>query len=213
MSISGLAYAGLEGAINRYLALDPVAQQQVAALHGRVIAFELLGLGQTLYLIPGPDRLQVLSRYEGEPDCTLRGTPLALARMSDTKASSDQLFAGEVEITGDTQLAHHFGKILATIDIDWEEQLSHYTGDIIAHEVGNFIRGASHWGRRSLQTLGLDLQEYLQEEIRLLPVKPEIDHFLTGVERLRDDVERLQARMERLRDRLKQNREEQGVSE
>ncbi|MES9900438.1 MAG: SCP2 sterol-binding domain-containing protein [Sedimenticola sp.] len=201
MTIHDLTYAGLEEAINRYLALDPHAVEQLRQYHGRVIAFEMTGLGQTLYFIPGPARLQLLSKYEGEPDCRLRGTPFALFRMTDQRASSDQLFDGTVEISGDTDLAHSFGKILAAVDIDWEEQLSRYTGDIVAHEVGNLFRGVSHWGRRSLDTLGLDLQEYLQEELQLLPMKPETDSFLNQVDTLRNDVERLQARIERLKHR------------
>lgn len=198
MTIHDLTYAGLEEAINRYLALDPGALGALAKLHGRVIAFEVVGIDKTLYFIPGPGRLQVLSQYEGEPDCRLRGTPMALFRMSDQRASSEQLFDGTVAISGNTELAHQFGKILGTIDIDWEEQLSRYTGDIIAHEVGNLFRGAGHWGKRTLDTLGLDLQEYLQEEQQLLPVKEEIDDFLQQVDTLRDDVERLQARINRL---------------
>ena len=62
MSLSGLAYAGLEQTINSYLALDPAAQRRMAELYGKVIAFELLGLDQTLYFIPGPGRLQVRHR-------------------------------------------------------------------------------------------------------------------------------------------------------
>ena len=208
MSMSGLAYATLEEAINRYLSLDPAAREQMTGLYGRVIAFELVGLGLTLYLVPSPNRLQVLSGYEDEPDCTLRGTPLALSRMGDPKGSTDQLFAGQVEISGDTELAHRFGKILSAMDIDWEEQLSHYTGDIIAHEVGNFARTANHWGQRTMKTLGLDLQEYLQEEIRLLPVKPEIDHFLNGIDTLRNDVERIEARINRLKSNMNKNKGE-----
>ncbi|OOZ37162.1 ubiquinone biosynthesis accessory factor UbiJ [Solemya velesiana gill symbiont] len=208
MSISGLAYATLEEAINRYLALDPAAREKMAGLYGKVIAFELMGLGQTLYLVPSPNRLQVLSAYEGEADCTLRGTPIALGLMGDPKGSTEQLFAGQVEISGDTDLAHAFGKILAAMDIDWEEQLSHYTGDIIAHEMGNLARTTSQWGKRSLETLGMDLQEYLQEEIRLLPVKPEIDHFLKNVDTLRNDVERMEARINRLKNNINKNKGE-----
>ncbi|PLY12419.1 MAG: sterol-binding protein [Sedimenticola sp.] len=202
MSIKDLAYAGIETAFNRYLALDPAARSAIARMHGRVIAIEVVGFGQTLYLIPDPQQLQILSSYEGEPDCTIRGTPLALSRLSDQKASSDQLFSGEVEIRGNTELAHQFGKILGAMDIDWEEQLSRYSGDIIAHEVGNLLRGMQRWGRESLNTLGLDLQEYLQEELRVLPVKPELDDFTDAVDTLRDDSERLQARIERLRQTL-----------
>ena len=106
-----------------------------------------------------------------------------------------------MQIEGDTELAHRIGKILGAMDVDWEEQLSHYTGDLVAHDIGNLVRGAVRWGRNSADTLGRDLQEYLQEELRLLPVRTEIEAFLADVDRLRDDVERLQARIDRLRPR------------
>lgn len=198
MTLTGLTIAGLEQAVNRYLALDPRAQTQMAQLHGRVIAFEVQGLGRTVYLVPTPTRLLILAEFEGEPDCRLRGTPLALARMTDQRTNSDLLFSGEVEISGDTELAHRFGKILAAMDIDWEEQISHFTGDIIAHQIGNTTRATLNWGSRALDTLSQDTQEYLQQELRLLPDRREIENFLSQVETLRDDVERLQARLLRL---------------
>ena len=128
--------------------------------------------------------------------------------MGDRQASSDQLFSGTVEISGNTELAHQFGKIIGGMEVDWEEQLSHYTGDIAAHEVGKLFRSTGHWGRRTLETLGLDVQEYLHEELRLLPVRPEIEAFMTDVDTLRDDVERLQARIDRLKKKINENRGE-----
>ena len=63
MSVSALAYAGLEAALNRYLDLDASARKQMEKLHGRVIAFEILGLARTLYLIPGPGKVQVTGSF------------------------------------------------------------------------------------------------------------------------------------------------------
>jgi ubiquinone biosynthesis protein UbiJ len=201
MSLSAIVIAGLEQAVNAYLDMDPQARERMGELHGRVIAFELEGLGQKLYLIPGQNRLQILSGYEGDPDCTLRGTPLALAAMSEQRGKTDRLFSGDVEITGDTDLAHRLGKILGAMDIDWEEQLSRFSGDIIAHEIGNAVRSTSRWGRSTLKTLKLDFKEYLQEESGLLPVRREIEIFLGDVDALREDTDRLEARIERLRSR------------
>jgi ubiquinone biosynthesis protein UbiJ len=94
MSIATLGYASLEAALNSYLALDPEARAQLAQLHGRVIALELVGPGIRLYLLPAPDGIKLLERFEGEPDCLLSGTPLALARMHDRRTSTQQLFSG-----------------------------------------------------------------------------------------------------------------------
>lgn len=206
MSITGASFAALEQLVNEYLALSPVATESMSRLHGRVIRVELLGLNLGFHLIPGPGGVQVLERAGDEPDCTLRGTPLALLGMGNTERSSARLFAGEVEITGDTELAHRLGEILGSMDIDWEEQLSRFTGDIVAHQVGNQARGAIRWGRQTLQTLGLDLSEYLQEELSLLPARPEIESFLAEVDEVRDGVERLEARHRLLVGRIRKGR-------
>ena len=207
MSLSGVAFAGLEQAMNQYLKLDPAANMQMAQLHGKVIAFELAGLGQTLYMIPGPAGVQILSRYEDEPDCTLHGTPLALARMGNQKTSSDQLFSGDVMISGDTELGHRFGKILGGMSIDWEAQLAHYTGTLVAGDVAGAFRDVAGWGRRSLDTLELDIQELLQKELKILPEREEIEQFLSEVDQVRDGIERLEARTTLLLQKLaaKQN--------
>lgn len=203
VSSRDLALAMLEQAINRLLDLDPYTARRLARFHGRVIAIEIVGIGVTLYFIPGHDgHLQILGQIDGEPDCRLSGTPLDLMRSGDSRQGAAQLFAGRVTISGDTELAHRFGEALAGLDIDWEEQLAELVGDVAAHEVGLGIRKASRWARQSSQLLGQDLGEYLTEEARLLPTRYETDEFLHQVDALRDDAERLAARVQRLERRL-----------
>ncbi len=198
MSLSTATSAGLELLLNRYLSLDPELPPRLAPLYGRVIALEVLGLGLSWCLIPGPAGIQVLGQYEGEPDCTLRGTPLALARLGSEHRRADQLFSGAVEISGDSELGHRFGNLLGALDIDWEEQLSKLTGDLLAHQAGNLVRGIGAWGREARASLAEDLPEYLQEELRLLPNRFEVEDYLAEVDRLRDDLERLEQRIGRL---------------
>ncbi len=198
MAIPDAVLAGLEAALNRYIALDPEGAARLVPLHGRLIAIELAGFGTRLTLIPGPDGLQVFGAYEGEPDCLLRGSPLALARMGLAERKEDQLFGGEVQVEGDTRLAQEFGAFIAGLDVDWEEQFSRLVGDPIAHQVGSGLRSVGDWGRKSSDTLTQDLKEYLQEEGRLVPTAYEVQGFLDRVDTLRDDVERLEARIERL---------------
>lgn len=198
MSLATATSAGLELILNRYLALDPEAPPHLAPMYGQVIALEVLGLGLRWYLVPCPNRIQVLGDFEGEPDCTLRGTPFALARLGDEHRRADQLFSGAVEISGNSELGHRFGKLLGNLEIDWEEQLSTLTGDVIAHQAGNLVRGAAAWGREARESLAQDLPEYLQEEIQLLPTRFEVEEYLAEVDRLRDDLERLEQRIQRL---------------
>ncbi|MCF6281506.1 MAG: SCP2 sterol-binding domain-containing protein [Candidatus Polarisedimenticolaceae bacterium] len=199
MTVTAAAQASLEGLLNWAIRKDPEAFTHLDDAHGKIICIELIGLGQRLYLIPSPSGIQLLGDCEGEADCTIRGTPWSLARMGGEQGDSSQLFTGDVEISGDTQLAHHFSCFMNRLEIDWEEQLSKLTGDVIAHEVGNLVRGLSEWGRDQLTTSRLNLQEYLTEELRLLPTRCEVEEFLSDVDVLRDDLDRLDARIGLLR--------------
>jgi ubiquinone biosynthesis accessory factor UbiJ len=209
LPIPEAAAAGVEQALNRYLALDPEGAQRLARLHGRVICIEVTGFGTRLYLIPGTKGIQVFGDYAGEPDCVLRGPPLALTRIGVTQRKEDQLFSGQVQVSGDTHLAQEFGRLIGGIEVDWEEQLSRIIGDPAAHEIGSAVRATQRWGDRSADTLAQDVKEYLQEEGRLLPTRYETEAFLDEVDRLRDDVERLAARVDRIAQRLPQTDGEQ----
>lgn len=198
MAATELLHATLETVLNRFIALDPMAKERLSKLDGKVIGIEIKGLSHTLFLIPAAHRLMVVGSHEGQPDCHISGTPLALIKMINREKNSEQLFTGEVEVSGNTELAHRFGVILADMDVDWEEQLSHVTGDAVAHGVGNLLRDLSGWGRNTANNLGLDIGEYLQQEIQILPPRVEIEQFLGQVDVLRDDVERMEARIHRL---------------
>jgi ubiquinone biosynthesis protein UbiJ len=189
--------AALEKALDLLLRQDPQALQRCAAMEGRVVALQISGFGLTLYFAPGPEGIQVLSYYEGEPDTRLRGTPLALARMS-LGGRENALFKGDVEIRGDTEVGQQLQDILAATEWDWEEQLSRVTGDIVAHQTGELVRRAGRSIADGRETLRQDLTEYLQEESRLLPSRGEVEHFLSEVDQLRADADRLSARVQRL---------------
>jgi ubiquinone biosynthesis protein UbiJ len=120
-----------------------------------------------------------------------------LLRLADSD-ESDLMFKGRIRIDGDTESGHRFKQLLATVNIDWEEQLSQYSGDVIAHQLGRFLRHGKEWLQDSRQRLDRNLSEYLQEEIKLLPQQEEVDQFMSDVDALRADTDRLLARFERL---------------
>jgi ubiquinone biosynthesis protein UbiJ len=190
--------AVVEQALNRYLALDPEGAAAFAELEGQIIGIEMKGFGTRVTVVPGDRRLQLFGGYEAEPDCLIRGTLLALARMGMAERKETQVIKGEVEILGDTALAQAFNRALAGLDVDWEEQLARVIGDPFAHQVGNQARAAARWARKTSESLTANLQEYLQEEARLTPTRYELEAFLSRVDILRDDVERAEARIERL---------------
>ena len=189
--------AALESALDLYLKQDPGALQRCAEMDGKVIALDVTGLDLSLYFVPGPDGILVAGHYEDEPDTRLRASPLGFARLS-LGPGEDALFEGAVDIQGDTDTGEQFQDILSAVDLDWEEQLSRITGDVVAHQTGKLARKVTQFIKNSHNTLQQDVSEYLQEEVRLLPARTEVDYFLEEVDQLRADVDRLSARVDRL---------------
>ncbi len=190
--------AGLEAVLNRYLRLDSDAIARMAALQPHSIAIELTPLQLTLYVVPGENGIQLRSQLESRPDTVLRGTPMGLAQLGLGSQGGKTLFSGNVTIEGDVETGQAFKAILDEMDIDWEEQLSRLTGDVIAHQLGKTARRAASALRNGRRTIEQDLGEYLQEEMRVLPTRIEIENFTTDVSRIVMDTDRLAARISRL---------------
>ncbi|MBK1647066.1 ubiquinone biosynthesis accessory factor UbiJ [Rhabdochromatium marinum] len=188
----------LQESVNRFLALDPEGAERLSDVQGQVLLIELEGFGTRLFVVPGHHSLGLYSIYDAEPDCTVRGTPAALLRLSLTDHREDEIFAGSVEMIGDNQVAQRIGDVFRNLDIDWEEPLARLFGDSVARHICQQARSTKAWAERGGETLTQNVREFLQEEGRLLPSDQELRQFLTGVDILRDDVERLAARIERL---------------
>ncbi len=196
----------MERVLGSLLRLDPEALERVAALAGKTIAVELVGLGQTIYLLPEAAAMRLRADHSGEVHVRIRGTPLALLAMSaDTEGAS---VASGVEIIGDVALGRHLQSLLASFSVDWEELLSGYLGDVAAHQLGNGGRATAQWLAEMRATLERDIAEYLRNEVELLPERWQIRQFLADVDELRSDIDRLDARIKRLYGRLGRAAEE-----
>lgn len=197
MAIPALITASIETTLNGYLAMNPEANEKLRAIQGRVLGIELQGIDTHLYLIAHARGIDIFSQYEGEPDAVIAGTPLQLMNLSRGDAGS-QLLSGEAEIRGDNAVAQRFSELLSLAAIDWEEVLARAVGDIPAHQIGRLLRGSRDWLKKTHESLRSDLGEYLQEEVRILPARNEIEAFMDDVGRLRSDTDRLEARIKRL---------------
>ena len=81
MKLPDTAVTAFASAFNRYLRLDPEASARMAGLEGRCIALEFRDMDLTLYVIPGPNSVQLLQHSDFEPDTVLSGTPLGMASL------------------------------------------------------------------------------------------------------------------------------------
>ncbi len=199
-TFSTAALAAFETALNGALALDPDTLQRLQALEGKVVAFEINPPGLTLFMAPSAEGLRLMGHFGGEPDTILSGSPFALAQLATTPKGTPapQLFSGEVIVRGDVDLGRRVQDIFKRVDLDLEEHLSRLTGDVVAHQVGDLVRGLFAWGRQAGENLGRDAADYLQEEAGLTPTRGEVEDFAAAVEAVREETDRLVARLRRL---------------
>ena len=202
MQLPASVATGLEMALNRYLDLDPAVRKRLAALEGRLIALQIDGLDLRILLRTGRNGITLLNDTGQTADTVLQGTPLGMVRLGMGGNTTGTLFSGAVEITGDVETGQAFKAVLDEMDIDWEEQLSRLTGDVVAHPLGNVARKTGSLLAHGRSTLMRDLSEYLQEELRVLPARIEIENFIDDVSRLGMTMDRLTARLARLQTAL-----------
>jgi ubiquinone biosynthesis protein UbiJ len=202
MNLQQAAVAVLEDITNRLLRLDADTRRRLGDIQGRVIALEVEGRGEEtaarLYCFPSEGGFQFRDRYDGKPDVVLRGNPAGYWRLLRGERGA-AFREGRMQISGDLELGQRLQRILKGVAIDWEDVASRYIGDTLAHQLGNAARGVGRWGSHVRKTLEDDAVEILQEELRLVPQREQVEHFLDEVDHLRNDVERITRRVERLK--------------
>jgi len=202
MLIKPLLIATLETALNRYLALDINKEDLLIPLKGKIIALIVQPFNETLYLCPTGDSIQIIDQTVTPPDTTISGSVWALGLMGISAKPMRSVFSGEIKIEGDIHTGKLFQALFKKLDIDLEGLLAQYTGEDLANRISQFFRSGQEWGKETIETFKLNTTEFLQEETRELPAKPEIDIFFQEVDGLRTAQDRLESRIERLEKRL-----------
>ena len=187
----------LAAVLNRNVAASRRAQSLARQLDGRVVSLVVEGTPVALHVRADGGRLTVSSRHDGPADASLSGTPIALLALAGPQAEG-ALRKGGVRIEGDAEVAQKFRDLLAEAQPDFEEELARVIGDVGARRIANVARDVFGWGRKAAGSFAGNVAEYLQEEGRDVPARVEVDEFLEGVDRLRNDAERLEARLARL---------------
>lgn len=189
----------LQTAINHAMALDELMPTKIKPLHGKVLEIVVGPLNVFFFITFAEGKLQLLDQYEEPPDTVIHSSPLGLIRLSLLPASKVRsLFNDKIRISGDIELGQQVKNLFDEMDIDWEGHLAHFTGDVVAHQLGSFVRQGQDFTKRVASSIQRNVTEYLQEEARLFPPAEEINDFFNDVDELALRVERLTAHVNQL---------------
>lgn len=187
----------LQLAVNKYLELDPEASVQLQKMQGKVVELCFDPVAISIFVIMDAGQLDLCDEFTGEADTKITGSPISLAMMGISESSINSLFSGDVTIEGDIELGNQFQDFLNNIEVDWEEPLSKLTGDVVANQLGDWMKNLAQWSMDTTQTNALNVAEYVREEKNLLPNKFEVEKFKKNVDELRLDVDRFEAKVNR----------------
>lgn len=192
----------IEVAFNRYLALDPDSGEALRRLDGRRLAVTLDPPGWTMHFEFMAGGVRVAGEATQPPEVRVTGAPTLFARLAGARLRGAGSLPRGLRIDGDPELLLRFQALMSDIGFDLAEILEPWLGDVAAQRLADAARGLFAWGRRALDTLGLDTIEYLREESGDLAHGDDVRGYMDGVDDARDHAERLLARVSRLERRL-----------
>jgi ubiquinone biosynthesis protein UbiJ len=189
----------LQVALNAALALDDQMPEKIQALDNKVLQLIINPLQTQFFMVFTKKEILLLDEYEGDIDTTIQSNPLGLIRLSILPSSQARsLFNDQVHLSGDVALGQQVKELFESLDIDWEGHLAQFTGDVIAYQLGSLVRRGVSFTKQVTHSMSLNLNDYVHEELRLVPPKMELDDFFHEVDEVALEVERLQARINQL---------------
>lgn len=203
-SIQSSLLAAAEIGGNRLLGYDEVALRGCRDMQGHCIAVDITDLDIQLYCHPGDWGIR-LSRHPPaqEVDATISGRLMALLNLAAVDDKVSTSIQERVSFNGNVAVAQKMQKVLAGLDIDWEEALAEHSGDILAYQIHHRARNLGRWLRQSADSLLQTSSEYLREEARLCPTSVEFEIFQSQLSELRHDVERCEIRLQQLLEKIR----------
>lgn len=189
----------LQKAINAALSLDEHMPEKLQAIDNKVLKIIITPLHVHFFIRFSNQEILLLEDYDASPDTIINSSPIGLIRLSllpTSKARS--LFNDKVHMSGDIELGQQVKQLFDQLDIDWEGHLAQFTGDVVAHQIGSLVRKGIHFKNQLTESMRLNISEYLQEELSLVPSKNELDDFFNDIDELSLDVERLNAQINQL---------------
>lgn len=199
--IKQYSLSALQKAMNHGLALDPSTPEKIKALHGKILEMIVSPLNLHFFMRFNHTKIELLAALNAniEADTVIYSSPLGLIRLSLLPASKVRsLFNENIRMTGDTELGQQVKQLFDDLDIDWEGHLAHFTGDVVAHQLGRFARGGLRLKQKIQTSMQQNVDEYLHEELRVLPPREELDDFMNDVDALSLRIERLEAHINHL---------------
>ena len=136
----------------------------------------------------------MLGYHEDKTDAGVCGSLVAFADLVARRNQPIDKVSG-LESWGDEDVIQRLSEIHQSVEFDWEAVLCRCFGDVGGHLLAQGFYFASSQAEKVRTVAGENLEGYLQEELRLVPSRNELDSstFAADIAELQEAVDALAA--------------------
>ncbi|WP_411062233.1 SCP2 domain-containing protein [Vibrio chagasii] len=197
MPFDPLVTAVIETSLNTLVNDDPALVRRLSRLKGQVIQVNLKELNKTLTFVFS-QQIDVLSEYEGQPDCYLSLNLSVLPELREQSNITKLIKQDKLILEGDIQLAQKFSQLMTDCKPDLEEWLSRVTGDVVAHTLVQGVKNVGGLVAKQATKHQNHFAQVLTEEWKIAPAPLEVAHFCDQVDDVKSSAARLEAKLNAL---------------
>ena len=198
MTISLVALASIERAVNYALKQDPPSQRHLTKLAGQQIFLEVEDFSLILQvhvleegiMLDRPESMDEIE-LDAKLDTHVKGPSSAYRKLLE----GDGFFDGDLRIRGNAQALMTLHKVMQGFEFDWEGILADKVGDLPAATFARLVLTQWSVTKELTTNVHIHLVNYLQSNSELLPSKIEFDHFVDETERLGMQLDRFEAKL------------------
>ncbi|CAV17134.1 SCP2 domain-containing protein [Vibrio atlanticus] len=197
MPFDPLVTAVIETSLNTFVNDDPALVRRLSRLKGQIIQVNLKELNKTLTFVFS-QQIDVLSDYEGQPDCYLSLNLSVLPELREQSNITKLIKQDKLILEGDIQLAQKFAQLMTDCKPDLEEWLSRVTGDVVAHTLVQGVKNVGGFVAKQATKHQNHVAQVLTEEWKIAPAPLEVAHFCDQVDDVKSSAARLEAKLNAL---------------
>ena len=199
--IAGVSLA-IETVIAKAVELSPGTQNRLKQLHPLTIEIHCTQPALEMFVSVEEDGgIQIASYRETKATVSIEGTWRDFSRVATAADPAAALINGDVKISDDTAPLMQLQTIVGDLDIDWEAPIVNAIGPVLGHQLAEVIRAITRTSGTTHRRMKRQLSEFILEEGRLSPPKPELDSFFTAVDDLVLRTDRIESRLKRIKKR------------
>ncbi|MCY4265740.1 MAG: SCP2 sterol-binding domain-containing protein [Gammaproteobacteria bacterium] len=196
-----------ERLINSLLLTDHYLLATLASYAGKTVSIKVINSPFVIQVRFEQNGLRLSAiawyRHDQVPvDASIAGSAVTLAGLLLADQRQQPLVNDKLQIKGDAQLLMEIFTTMKRLDLQWEDLLEPILGDLGTQQLSRAVHSTESWARDSQRRMRDNIDDYLKQEISLLPHRQLFQQHQETLDLLRLQLDRLEARARILREKL-----------